>query len=52
MISDLLLHPVEEISPLAAKPVQGSSRVSVAAPLASHLDISANFNSDLNKYEQ
>ena len=36
---NLLLHPVEEISPLPTKSLQGSARVSVAASLSSHLTI-------------
>ena len=37
--ANLLLHPVEEISPLPTKSLQGSARVSVAASLSSHLTI-------------
>ena len=33
----LLLHPVEQVSPLPTKSLQGSSSVSVAASLSSHL---------------
>ena len=36
-IVDLLLHPVEQISPLSTKSVEGSAGVSVATSLSSHL---------------